>query len=586
MISPVASSVSLNDCERGLLSTTKFELMVKGMTCAACVCAMECSLKSNIDPFALKTVKIDLLQQIVIVEVIESSGIKVDKIVSLIKSAGFTVVGSSSDWRCKLEARKLSESRSFAEIKWKFLKILAFSLPVIVSIHHSWILSLVFSIPLHFYAAFDVYKTALKGYNMERLIAINCIASLLYSILLREQHSMFDCAAYVLILFTGGKFIECILKRKITASSDGSDLLIQLPKMVKSNNVQVAVKDLTVGHVVDLNPGDLIPFDGEIIESKGLFVNESTLTGEPLPKLKQKSDHVLAGTRVETGSAAMKIIRTLENSFVNRLARGVYEPLITSTDNSFTLADEIAKRFIPVILVLSLFTFMTWILIFYMSEALPRDLIPEWRNSSRFPSTPLAASIYFSLTVLCVACPCALAIASPVAVLIAKAVGIRRGFLIRDPRAFINAQDVDILLFDKTGTLTTGKPKMECECFDGFEKEWMFEAIRLVESKVIEEYEHPIAKSIIHYCKGRPRSSFQFNMNVNDVIVIPGQGVKSTIFKDDAEHVIEIVKSKHEHDLSSSTVYFDGKMVARFSWFDELNRRLLMWFTFSNQNIN
>ena len=582
MLSPANSSTSFNDCERGLIDKlTKHELIVKGMTCAACVCTIECTLKSSIDPSILKSVKIDLLQQSVTVEIIQNPIINLESVISFIRKAGFTVVGSSSDWRCKLETRKLCEMRTFRELRERFFKVLFFSIPVIICMHYNWIFSLAFSIPLHLYAAFDIYKMALVGFNMERLISINCLASLLYSIALTEQHAMFDCAAFVLILFTGGKLIECFLKRKITSSSDGSDLLISLPKTVKCNGVEVNANDLTVGHVIDLMSGDVIPFDGEILDSSFIFVNESTLTGEPLPKRKQSGDHVLAGTRVENGNATMKIIRSHENSFINRLARGVYEPLINENEDGdcSNLADEIAKWFIPVILLLSLLTFLIWSFVFWFSGAVPRDLISEWRNIKRFPSTPVAAAIYFSLTVLCVACPCALAIASPIAVLISKSVGLRRGFLIRDPHSFMDATDIDILLFDKTGTITNGKPRIECEEFEGiYQYDWIYEAIRILESKVLEEQEHPIARSIHQYCQQRKRTHLFFNLIAKNVCVIPGHGVKSIILNeiDNTENLIEISKSvENAKHCSSSDVFIDGVPIVKFSWFDELKSESL-----------
>lgn len=574
MITPSISTTSLQnfDCETGLISEefkkedlneelVVYTLMVKGMTCAACSSCIESTLKSNLN--VLKRIKVDLDTKTVTLYCSES--FRVEEAVQLINKAGFTVTGSSSDWRCRLEARKRSEAQEQADIKKKFFKILFFSLPVILIPHNFKYLALIFSVPLHLYAAFEIYKSALIKCNMERLIAINCIASLLYSVLLWEQHGLFDCAAYVLILYTGGKYLEIVLKRRINGSGD--DLLISMPKTVKSNGVNVAIRDLKVGHLIDLNSGDIIPFDGEIQEiGAALFVNESTLTGEPLPKQKFIEDQVLAGTSIELGMATMKITKTVENSFISKIARGVYEPMLEQDDGP-SLVDEISSVFIPVIMILSIGTFFAWYLIFWISSAMPRDLIPEWRNTLKYPSTPLAASIYFALTVLCIACPCALAVASPVAVAISKSSNLRKGIIVRDPRAFMTAPKIDIILFDKTGTLTTGKPKIDFKEFDGFEP-WMFEACKLIEGRQLEEIEHPIARSIYNYCKSKRISC---DLTIGKVNILKGQGV---IAFDNMGREIKILKSLNCSG-SSSQLFIDNELKGEFSWLDELKPEAL-----------
>ena len=589
MLTPTASTASLQnyDCKTGFVSENSnnsadlivYTLMVKGMTCAACSSCIESTLKSNLDTRELKTVTVDLNTKTVTLHCTES--FRIDAAVDLINKSGFTVTGSSSDWRCRLEARKRSEAQEYAEIKKQFVKILFFSFPVILTPHHFKFLALIFSIPLHCYAAFEIYKSALIKCNMERLIALNCFASLLYSTILWEQHGMFDCAAYVLILYTGGKFLETALKRKINVTGD--DLLISLPETVRFNGVNVALKDMRVGHVIDLNPGDLIPFDGEIMDIKtALFVNESTFTGEPLPKQKHIDDHVFTGSRVESGCATMKITKSIENSFINKIARGVYEPMLED-DHESSLVDEIARWFIPIIMTLSIFTFVVWYSVFWFSSAMPRDLIPEWRNTLKYPSTPLAASIYFSLTVLCIACPCALAVASPIAVAISKSASLRKGVLIRDPRAFLLAPTMDILLFDKTGTLTTGKPKISFKQFEGFEP-WMFEACRVLESRVLEEMEHPIARSIYNYCK--TRVSEKSIISVEDVSIIPGKGVVGAINGNGTVN-IAIIK-KEDCSTSSSQLFINDSLKAEFSWFDELKTEsldIINHFKFSNYRL-
>ena len=566
MISPEKSFI---DCEIGFKSPLIYDhvLIVKGMTCGACSSCIESTLKSNIPPDTLKSVKVDLLQQSVCVT--GTGNLQLDQVVKLIKRSGFTVVGSSSDWRCRLEARKLSEKREYSEIKWRFYNIFILSIPVLFFSHnHSYkMLAFVFSIPLHFYAAIDVYKNAIRINGMERLIAVNCAASLLYSLILREQHSMYDCAAYVLILYSTGKLLENIMKRSLNGGCD--DLLISLPKTVKCDGVSVSVKDLKVGHAIDLYPGDLIPLDGEILEIKHpLFVNESTLTGEAMPKHKQLGDHVLAGTRIHCGSAKMTITRNEENSFISKLARGVFEPMLNEAKNEHDYANDLAKWFVPAILMISFVTFIIWMIIFTIGQAAPKDLIPEWRNTMKYPSTPLAASIYFSLTVLCIACPCALAVATPVAVLISKAVAVKSGFIIRDPNAFKVFPAINVILFDKTGTLTTGTPEIVFNSKTN--EDWILAACKKVEEAVLQENEHPIARAIYDYCRKYEHS----DLLVKKTEIINGHGVKAVIIHNQEEHVIELIKSSAINS-SSSALIIDNEIIGEFSWIDELKPEAL-----------
>lgn len=583
MISPSISTTSLQnyDCEAGLISEKSkdeniiiYALMVKGMTCAACSSCIESTLKSNIDSNMLKRTIIDLDTKTVTLHC--SDTFPIDKAVQLIKRAGFTVSGSSSDWRCRLEARKRLEAQEQSEIKKKLVKIVFFALPVILTPHHFKILALIFSAPLHFYAAFAIYKSALIKCNMERLIAVNCLASLLYSIILWNQHGLFDCAALVLILYTSGKYLENELKRRINVTGD--NLLISMPKTVKSNGVNVVINDLKVGHVIDLKSGDIIPFDGDIQEIRtALFINESTLTGEPLPQQKFINDQVLAGTRVESGHATMKIMKSMDNSFINKLARGVYEPMLKHDDGT-SFIDEISNIFIPIIIILSVGTFLSWYLIFWISSAMPRDLIPEWRDTLKYPSTPLAASVYFSLTVLCIACPCALAVASPVAVAISKSSNLSKGIIIRDPRTFMTAPETEILLFDKTGTLTTSKPKISFKEFEGFEP-WMHEACKLIEGRLLEEMEHPVARSIYNYCKS---SRVKDDIIIEHVNILKGQGITAL---DSKGHDIKILKSQNCFG-SSSQLLIGDELKGEFSWSDELKPEALDVVNYFRLNLN
>jgi cation transport ATPase len=545
---------------------------VKGMTCAACSSSIETSLNSQLQ---LKSVKVDLFNQTVTIE--SESDLRIDRVVEIIKGAGFIVVASSSDWRCRLDAHRRTEAQEFKFIRERFIKILFFALPVIISSHFNHHLALIFSIPLHLFAAKDLYIAAFRRNSMERLIMLSCASSLIYSLIyFGRQHEMFDCAGLVLVLFTGGKLVEAVLKRRIIGNCDG---LLHL-------DCEDRFKDMKIGQVYNLKAGDLVPIDGEIVDGS-LFVDESKLTGEPMPKNKRPSDHVLAGTKVKHGEGKIQVIRSFENSFINKLARAVFEPIINQKTNGGNdqIAEKVSRIFIPTILLFSLMTFMFWYLFLWMSSSKLGDLIPEWRDSRRHPSSAFSGAFYFGLTVLSIACPCALSVATPVAEAVAKGVAFKRGFVLRDLEKFEAAhRKINVLLFDKTGTLTTGKPtifyKKICEI------PWILDACGAIERHLLEREEHPIARAIYNYCTRFMRNGINCekqNVLVLSIKAIQGCGVIGRVQVENEEmcHVVRICKNdakcgNNDDDdddgilESGSSVFVDDELIGEFGWFDEL----------------
>lgn len=587
-----------DDCHQDL---EPIRLIVKGMSCAACTVSIETSLKSNLN---VKSVTVSLFQQTVTIhpykEQCEYS--LTMKSIEIIRSLGFTVLNSSTDWRCRLEAKRLSERRDLKERLTFFSKCVCFGIPIIISSHMHMIsllfrniIGALFSAPLHLYVALDIYKIGFKANNMERLILISCASSMLFSLIfITSDHGLFDCAAIILIIFSASRYLEGCLRRKILAGAEG-DRLYKLPEMVRSKGKLVKVEMLKPGLTIEVISGDLVPTDGEVASGE-IFVNEATLTGEAEVKIKREGDRVYGGTIIESGNGMLTVTKSLENSFLYKLGRQVFDLEEIDKEKTTSLADEIIQFFIPGIVALSALTFISWFIILFLSRAKPSDLIPEWRLKGG-ESSILACSFYFGLTVLCIACPCAISIATPIAISIAKSCAFKQGILIRDGRALDKIKDLNTIIFDKTGTLTTGKLCVTFEVVDGMNlNDFSFQEIMEICNLVEREHLNPVAQSIYKYTKsyliGRDRDQtkkFELIESEN----VSGQGVKGRVKQligEGKTFDVEIMKLNNlefESDergktsdnrntniqtqpISYSAVYIDKVKVGEFKWSDEL----------------
>src|SRR5262249_4771276 len=192
------------------------------------------------------------------------------------------------------------------------------------------------------------------------------------------------------------------------------------------------------GALLRVRPGETIPADGEIVEGDGV-VDESMLTGEPLPVTRTPGDAVLGGTLNTSGSFVLCAKQTGANTLVARIVRMVGEAQ-RSRAPSQALADRISAWFVPAVVVTAAFTFLVWALV--------------------GPGPRIAGGLVAAIAVLIVACPCALGLATPIAVMVGTGRGAQMGVLVRDAEALENLAGADTLVLDKTGTLTEGKPRV------------------------------------------------------------------------------------------------------------------------------
>ena len=396
-----------------------------------------------------------------------------------------------------------------------------------LAIPHIDLLSVILAFPLIFVAGFSIIKTAFKALihgnmNMDLLITIGTLASFATGIMKIAGMNISNFAfigGMIMFFQLLGKYLEALAKGR--ASRAVKSLLEWGAKtariIVDEQEVEVDVSSLEIGDVMVIRPGEKIPTDGVIIEGETM-IDESMTTGESMPVLKNLNDGVIGGTINQMGSIKVKVTKVGEDTFLSQLIKLVEEAQGSKVPIQ-EFADRITSYFVPIVLLLSIAVFLLW---FFFPEA-GKNLITwgakfiPWINPGL---NRVSMAIFASIATLVIACPCALGLATPTALMVSGGLGAKNGILIRNGEAIETMKEVDTIVFDKTGTLTAGKPVV-ADMFDLTENKTGF---RLLAS--LENYsEHPIAKAIVEKAKNEKTEL----MAVEGFTAIPGTGVRGSI---------------------------------------------------------
>ena len=322
-----------------------------------------------------------------------------------------------------------------------------------------------------------------KHPNMDSLVALGTSAAILYSvwstirILSGEYHYVMhlyvESAAVILAFITLGKYFETLTKGR---TSQAIQSLVALSPKVATvirdgKEVEVPVEELQIGEVVFVRPGEKIPVDGVILSGES-FVDESMITGESVPVFKKEGSKVVGATLNTTGSFQVEVTQVGKDTTLSQIIRLVEEAQGSKAPIA-AIADRVAGIFVPIVMGLSLLAGLYWGLI--------------GGESFEFVVTVM-------ISVLVIACPCALGLATPTAIMVGTGFGAKRGILIKSSAALEEAGHVGVVLLDKTGTITNGKPKVvDIQVFNDYSKE---EVLNIAAS--IEKHsEHPLGKAIV-----------------------------------------------------------------------------------------
>ena len=313
----------------------------------------------------------------------------------------------------------------------------------------------------------------------------------------------FEAAAVITVLVLLGQVLE--LRARERTSGAIRALIDLTPKTALRVNAEgvdetVPLDAVQVGNVLRVRPGEKVPVDGEVSEGTG-SIDESMLTGEPMPVAKSPGSKVTAGTLNQTGSFTMRAERVGADTLLSQIVH-----MVAAAQRSRApiqrLADQVAGWFVPVVMGVALATFAAWMI---------------WGPSPQF-SYALAAAV----SVLIIACPCALGLATPMSIMVGVGRGAQAGVLIRDAEALERMERVNTLVVDKTGTLTEGRPRVvHIEAVEGFQENDLLQRLASVERAS----EHPLAAAIVHAARER-----QLRLSeVSDFDAPAGKGVIGTV---------------------------------------------------------
>ncbi len=509
----------------------KLKYNVTGMTCAACSARVE--KVSNQVP-GVEKAEVNLLAGTMVVE---AQTDVTEQIVKAVQNAGY---GASLAGEKKKEEKK-QEVPADAALKEMKKRIIGSAVCLVVLMYFTMGHMLGLPVP-HWYhgkenavvaALLQLFLTLPPVYlnrvyftrglialwhrspNMDSLIAVGSLASLIYGVaaLFRMAYAMgqgdwttvefyrenlyFESAAMILTLITLGKFLETRAKGK---TGDAIRALMDLsPKTAAvkrgEETVEIPVEDVQVGDIIVVRSGGAIPVDGTVVEGRA-SVDQSALTGESVPVEKLPGDTVAAATINTEGYLEFRADKVGEDTTLAQVIRMVEEAGGSKAPIA-RLADKIAGIFVPVVMAISALTFAVWIIAGYGLEF----------------------SLTSAIAVLVISCPCALGLATPVAIMVGTGRGAQLGVLFKNAQALENLHNIDTVVLDKTGTLTTGKPAVTDIIPGSVSASRLMSIAAALESRS----EHPFAKAILR------KVGDQKYPSAVDFETLPGRGVAATV---------------------------------------------------------
>jgi Cu+-exporting ATPase len=478
---------------------------ITGMTCANCVATVERVLRKT-EGVEEATVNYGTERAMVR---FDPDLVTVDGLAAAVERAGYGVVlvEDAEDAGALDEAESIARAAEIAEQQRKFLTGVLFAAPLFALsmardfgllgpwAHAPWVNWLMFALatPVQFYVGWDYYVGGWKALrngaaNMDVLVALGSSVAYGYSIVIAAlltlgstaagEHVYFETAALIITLIKLGKLLEVRAKGETgTAIRELMDLQPPVAHRERGGmEEEVPVDEVVVGDVLVVRPGDRLPVDGTVVDGWS-SVDESMLTGESLPVDKQAGDAVVGGTVNRTGSFRMRATRVGSDTALAHVVRLVREAQGSRAPIQ-ALADRVAAVFVPVVIAAALVTFAIW-----------------WLAVG----APLTDSVIRLVAVLVIACPCALGLATPTAVMAGTGRAARRGVLFRTSEALERARDVGVVVLDKTGTITRGEPAVQAVAASEGEEGALLRAAASAERRS----EHPIAVAIVDEARAR-----------------------------------------------------------------------------------
>ena len=500
-----------------------YTFKVEGMSCSACANRVE-RITKKID--GVESANVNFATEKLTVRV-DAEKVRYSDIKLAVDKAGFKLIKEED--QIKEVSKKKDESKILLN---RFIFSLIFTVPLlIISMGHMVgmplpsiidpmknplnfaLVQLVLTIPV-MVAGYKFYKIGYKNLfklspNMDSLIAIGTSAAVayglfaIYKILNGEthyaMHLYFESAVVILTLITLGKYLEAVSKGK---TSEAIKKLMGLaPKtatIIKNGKeVSIPIEEVIVGDIILVKPGEKLPVDGEIIEGS-TSIDESMLTGESIPVEKNIGSTVIGASINKAGFIKYKATKVGKDTALAQIVKLVEEAQGTKAPIA-KMADIIAAYFVPTVMALAIIAALGWLI--------------------AGESTVFALTIFIS--VLVIACPCALGLATPTAIMVGTGKGAENGVLIKGGEALETTYKIDTIVFDKTGTITEGKPKVTDIICNGIKEE----EVLVLAASAEKGSEHPLGEAIVREAEDR---SLEFK-SLEHFKAVPGHGIEVTI---------------------------------------------------------
>jgi Cu+-exporting ATPase len=509
---------------------------IENLRCASCVTFIESELKAT--PGVLNA-SVNLATQEATVDYLPEKT-TLSSLNTAIEDWGYKARPATSDE--SVDKQEQAHDREYRRLMNKFWFAAAVSLPVMATAYYQftpflntlgmdtlrilWGVTALLTLPVMFWSGSDFFNGAWAAFthrsaNMNTLIALGTSAAWLYStaaILFPAvfpegtSEPFYDVVSVVIALVMLGQALE--LRAKGQSSAAIKKLLGLQAKTARiirdGQELDLPVEEVLVGDVIQVRPGEKVPVDGAIVEGSSA-VDESMLTGESLPVSKKAGDEVIGATLNKTGAFKFRATKVGKDTALAQIVK-----LVQDAQNSKApiarLADTISSYFVPVVMILAVWTFVIWF---------------NWG-----PQPQLVYALVTSVTVLIIACPCALGLATPMSLMVGIGKGAESGILIRSGEALQTARAIQTVVLDKTGTITKGKPELTdivmsdpSPVLNGAEGPVSSDELVRLAASVEKVSEHPLAQAIVEGAQVRKLVLAE----VTDFEAIPGHGVSAKV---------------------------------------------------------
>lgn len=472
------------------LKTKKETFPVTGMTCAGCAASVESILSRT--P-GVEKANVNLAANTVLVEF--DTSVNAHALQNALRSVGYDLIIDVED---PTAAQQDEQRKTYLRARTRTIWAGAFTLPIVLMsmLFMHWALTpwitLILAIPVLFLFGRPFYITAWKQArhgkaNMDTLVALSTVIAFLFSLFNTlfpqfwlqqglQPHVYYEAASVIITFISLGKLLE--EKAKSNTTSAIKKLIGLQPKtlcvLINGNEQEIPVSSVQIGNTVVVKPGERIPVDGKVISGES-YVDESMISGEPLPVVKRTGQTVYAGTINQQGGFYLIAQKVGSETLLARIIQLVQEAQGSKAPVQ-KLTDKVAGIFVPVIIGISIFTFIIWM----------------WLGGT----DAFTHALLTSIAVLVIACPCALGLATPTAIMVGIGKGAENNMLIKDAESLELGHRVTAVVLDKTGTITEGKPTVT-------RIQWLTETPQSASVLLAIEArsEHPLARAISQHLK-------------------------------------------------------------------------------------